>query len=112
MLDSRVWFDELAEGEKFSEGRVVKDVNFNYLVGPDRGVVVFNPDGALIERIETSGAVSSLCFGGDRNETLFVAEQSGVSTYKSSVRGLREVLPIMTLSEFPFMQNNNKRADR
>ncbi len=74
--------------EMGSDGMTLDEKGNVYLTGP--GVVIFNPEGEEIERIETGERwTANVCFGGKEFKTLFITAMGSVYTMEMDVKGAR-----------------------
>jgi gluconolactonase len=72
--------------EMGSDGMTIDNEGNVYLTG--MGVTVFNPDGKQIEKIQVSGWVGNVCFGGADHKTLFIAASKNFYGLKMRVKGV------------------------
>jgi gluconolactonase len=72
--------------EMGSDGMTIDNEGNVYLSG--MGVTVFSPEGKQLEKIQISGWVGNLCFGGADRQTLFIAASKNLYSMKMRVKGV------------------------
>ncbi len=72
--------------EMGSDGMTIDNEGNVYLTG--MGVTVFNPEGKQIEKIQVSGWVGNVCFGGADRQTLFIAASRNLYSLRMRVKGV------------------------
>ena len=68
-----------------SDGMTLDEKGNLYLTGA--GVAIYNPDGKLIETINTPERPANLCFGGKDGKTLFITARTSFYAVPMTVRG-------------------------
>jgi len=71
-----------------SDGMTIDNKGDVYLTNSKK-VMVYNPEGKLIEEIEFPQKPANVCFGGKKRNILFVTARKGVYTLKMKVKGIK-----------------------